>query len=649
MNVRISLRVALVLMIAACEGAPSEPTYAIFELASHQSNEFFNLPYPNNLRINADKKINLANYNENRSDLVSAYLSLVEDNLSDGFSIHPTIFFRFSKEIDPRSLKDAVFLTALDPMSKDYGKKIPIDMNFRVEESALAASNLLAIRPISGFSLLPKTSYAAFISDSVVDKLGISIQATKTFTKLLAKEVKDNYLQHAHQNYQAIRNYIEAHHLTNIVSATIFTTGDPTTMMKKARDVINRHSRPIARDLSLVNDQDELYVEFQGSYQAINFQQGEPPYLESGGNIKQNIIGEPIPARIETMRFAMSVPKGEMPQEGWPVVLYAHGTGGDYRTFIRNRTASSLANIADEENNNIAGFVVIGIDQVLHGARDDSGMDPELSFFNYLNPKAALGNVQQAAIDNYSLVYMLDDFSPQSADLPDGFKIDKNKLYFFGHSQGGITGSLFLGFEPKIKGAVLSGNGGDSTLSLTEERKDFPVKTMLEVILAEPIDPLHPILGFIQHLMDLSDPNSYARYIVNGSLLASPKALFVSEGIGDRYTPNKTAESFAVAMGVPQVNPIFEIEGLSLKGIQPITLNKDDKKSIFQGFYQYMPDFQVPEKNCSTHEDCSGYCDEGKCRLEGHFVIYTNKNALRQSRSFLATLARKGLPEIQGY
>jgi len=60
-----------------------------------------------------------------------------------------------------------------------------------------------------------------------------------------------------------------------------------------------------------------------------------------------------------------------------PIVLYAHGTGGSFHSYINDGTATRLA---------AQGLAVISIDQVLHGPRNPNG-NPELDFFNFLNPK----------------------------------------------------------------------------------------------------------------------------------------------------------------------------------------------------------------------------------------------------------------------
>ena len=75
--------------------------------------------------------------------------------------------------------------------------------------------------------------------------------------------------------------------------------------------------------------------------------------------------GKPIIQNTFDLRFSLTIPVGQtMPQEGWPVVLYAHGTGGDYLSYWRNGTASRYAD---------AGLAVVSIDPSF--ARRQTGPD----------------------------------------------------------------------------------------------------------------------------------------------------------------------------------------------------------------------------------------------------------------------------------
>src|SRR5439155_452746 len=79
-----------------------------------------------------------------------------------------------------------------------------------------------------------------------------------------------------------------------------------------------------------------------------------------------------IVQRTEHMRFSVSVPPGPTPATGWPICIYAHGTGGNVESFVEDDTAHQLAG---------EGIAVISTDQVLHGPRNPGG-DPASAFFN---------------------------------------------------------------------------------------------------------------------------------------------------------------------------------------------------------------------------------------------------------------------------
>ena len=51
---------------------------------------------------------------------------------------------------------------------------------------------------------------------------------------------------------------------------------------------------------------------------------------------------------------------------------------------------------------------MIGIDQVLHGPRDPSSSNPEITFFNLQNLEAARENVKQGAADDFQLLRLVE-------------------------------------------------------------------------------------------------------------------------------------------------------------------------------------------------------------------------------------------------
>ncbi|PIE18099.1 MAG: hypothetical protein CSA65_06625 [Proteobacteria bacterium] len=675
---RVTLGILLVALLGVlnvgCEDEIVEPSIALFTMPVSGETDLYALPYPNDLRVTPEGKIDLAQLGAGQPGLIQHYLDVVARNGLAGFSTNAGAFFRFSGPLSVASLPAtpqaslepgaSVFWINLDKSSPEYGQRVPLTFKFTAAAGHYAGENLLAVLPVHGFVLLPKTRYAVVVTEGVLNEDDVSVQADADFAPLLkADKPRDARLDKAHEVYAPLRSYIAEHNLTGVVCAAVFTTGEPTGVVEKAREVVQRLAPPTVADLVVANDYDTFY-ELRGSYEAPNFQQGDAPYSTlAEGRIERNVAGEPIVAHTETMRFAISVPKGQAPASGWPVVLYAHGTGGDYRTFLRNKVAKTLTEVKDAAGTVVSKMAVVGIDQVLHGPRAPAGTSVELAFFNFNNPDAAVANVLQGGIDNFQLLRMVKGLVLGSVPWMKGkagegtsvdfgqAKIDPQRIYFFGHSQGGLTGPSFLAAEPEIKGAVLSGAGGGAMLSLLYKSAPNKLRPLLEVALKEPVDEYHPVLNLFQQMLEPADPNNYApQFFYAPRPGVAPKHIFLSEGLIDRYTPTQTTEALAVAMRAPAVGPVFaKVLGLELRGLKASSLPTSgnvnvENGTVTAGLIQYEALSQ--NKSCTKDRECSGSCVSGRCRREGHFVMFNNAEAKRQYASFLATLARDGAPTI---
>ncbi len=674
--------VATLLLLSSCGSDPPEITKAIFDVRNKGPHELYAYPYPNDLRRRDDGSIDLAHMATalKKNDLVQRYIDVVAGGKLGGFGLGAGAFLRFSGPIDTSHLPagplestragEVVSFVNIDKRSPRYGKRVPFRVQFTQSKGTFIGANHLAVLPVTGVPLDPSTTYAVMVHEHLCDPGGAPVQPDTDFSYLLRQSLPADQaaLARAHKVYAPLRAYLADTGLTGVISAAVFTTSNPTALAGKARQVILRRPAPVARDLVVVK-QTSLHHELRGWYSAPNFQAGTVPYSQPahGGLIKVGSDGLPLVARAESMRFAITVPRGAAPASGWPVVLYSHGTGGSYRSFINSKVSDVLASVKDDQGQVISRLAVVGIDQNLHGNRSPSA-SVATTFFNFLNPAASVHNIVQSGIDNFSLLRMIMGISEES--VPWGrdlgktgnvtfaplLRFDPDRVYFMGHSQGGLTGPSFLAHEPQVKAAVLSGAGGGAMLSLLHKKKPVDIGYSLELAVGEPLSVFHPLLNLVQQMTEQGDAVNYGRmFIQNPPPRVDPKHILLTQGIRDGYTPNVTTDALALSVGVPLVEPVERkvplLEQLGPKKTSaPLAGNITASATKVTGaLLQYEPVPVTPEKACTSDSDCGtggDICYKDRCTDDGHFVVFHDPRAIRQYGRFLATLARHGYPTV---
>src|SRR5262249_40020979 len=163
----------------------------------------------------------------------------------------------------------------------------------------------------------------------------------------------------------------------------------------------------------------------------------------------------------------------------WPLVIYAHGTGGSFRSHITEGVAARLASVESTK------MAVLGIDQVGHGTRRGaSTQDPSKRFFNFVNPAAARGNVLQDAADQMALVRFAKNLTLAAGTSPTGADIRFGTLGFWGHSQGATAGAIAMPYTQGVAGALLSGEGASLIDALLYKKSPVNLAAVAPVVLA---------------------------------------------------------------------------------------------------------------------------------------------------------------------
>ncbi|MDI1477777.1 hypothetical protein [Polyangium sp. y55x31] len=630
--------------------APSSPT-------APADTSFFDHPWPSDLRLE-DGVVPLEGYpNPRIVPILSEYISLMDRKL-DGFSPAATGYLRFDGPLDPSSLpqnpgltldpRASVQLLDIDPASPEHGTRRLVSLKFRAEEGVYYPTNTLAFMPTLGFPLRPHTRYALVVTDAVRGVAGGSIAKSYELAQVLGEQSPESDAARVAKEVlaPAVAEIEKAGiERARIVHLAVFRTNDPTEELFAARDHLRANvPAPVANPTAwVVGGTWDARTEYLGVYgPSPNYQEGELPFEKpsDGGAFKYE-NGAPAVVDTFNLRFSLTVPNSPacpMPANGYPIVLYAHGTGGDFRSYVYDGTARSLAEQC---------IASMGVDQIFHGRRPGAPKDGDTSrisllFFNVNNVLAARTNSRQSALDEVQRARL---FTESKMEVPakisvtgQPIRFDGSRLTFFGHSQGGLNGPLFLASDDQARGGVLSGSSAVMAITLLQKTSPSPsiaqlVKTVFLSLRAEEegeLDLFHPALSLAQMLVDATDPLHYAqRVVLSPRDGMAPKSIYMTEGVnndgsGDSYSPTRGIEMHAIAMGLPLVMPSqWPIPELEWGGPGTVEIpasglagNLADGKAT--GVLAQWP---VPEDS------------------DGHFVVFRVTEARSQASKFLRSLS----------
>ena len=654
------------LLLASCgasTGGSSTPgvTHSIFAVPTSldvlNDKAFFDHPFPSDLRKDANGAVVFKGFpNPQGLPLLTQYVT-ASNGLLKGFSPAAAAALRFDGPLDPQTLptdptasvaNDAsVQVIDVDPTSPEHGKRHLAQIHWQASEAVYWPSNTLAVLPMLGRPLRTKTRYAVVVTNKVRTLAGGTVARAAELDEVLDQTPVTERTRAVHDLFAPAVTELKAAGIApaDIVHLTVFTTDDPTAETFAAMDdVVQNVPAPTATDWAMKEETADLTV-FEGNYgPSPNYQAGQIPFRkpENGGGF-QIENGKPKLQNTFTLRFALAVPVATacpMPAGGYPIVLYSHGTGGDYRSFIDDGTGRSLAQKC---------LATMGIDQIFHGTRPGAPAigDPQaettiqLLFFNLDNILAARTSNRQSAID---VVQQARLFTQTKVKVPaataktaQDITFDGTKVMFFGHSQGGLNGPLFLAGSDLARGAVLSGAGSDLALNLLEKTKPVDVAAAFRLLVglsdsdsAAELNLFHPVMTLVQSIVDSADPLEYggtiARFPRTGF---APKSIYQTEGVGpdgvgDSYAPPHGIEALSVAMGLPR----------QLPGVH----------TVVEAGWASLQDVSVPPGGLTGNLGdgrASGvlaqFVPQGKS--DGHFVVFNNPQAKAQAAGFLANLA----------
>ena len=264
----------------------------------------------------------------------------------------------------------------------------------------------------------------------------------------------------------------------------------------------------------------------------------------------------PVKTSDQTIPLLVSIPLGTKPAGGWPVVIFQHGITGSRQNMLG--VADALA---------AAGMAVVAIDLPLHGLTtsdalrlattafdsnaqerhfdmdfvnnstqqagpDGTADESGTHFINLRNLLVTRDNVRQSVAD---LIMLTKALASMDYDGDTGnTDFDISRIYFMGHSLGGIVGTVFLSLETSVQDAVLAMPGASLVKLLDGSASFGPV--IAAGLAASGVNKgtadYEAFLGAAQTVIDPADPINYADRLLTG------RGVLLFEVVGDLVVPN---------------------------------------------------------------------------------------------------------------
>jgi len=649
----------------ACGGAASgkdESARFLFKIprsSTTPSPTFFTLPFPNDIRLK-DGRIDLTGFSTFSPAAAVLPFNPIEryvDALSadtNGFAVNASVFFRFSRvpDLDTLRLREdddgvtSITVWNIDKASDRYNRRTGYTWDYRNAATNFICERHLILKPRT--ALAPSTTYAVIMRGPIKDESGADFVRDEDFDLVMRAQQPsgDPEALAAWQAYAPLRAWIAdtSQDASNIKVAAVFTTQaaeasiaalhtatDALANTLSFKDIVKCGSGQDSpcKEASAGSESrvrgcpdtpaGDAFDEYQARVTIPIWQKGTRPYEQpsNGGGIELDGSDQPISQGLEEVCATITVPKGTPPQNGWPTVLYAHGTGGDYRSVIRVGWAQRLAK-GDVSMGADVPMATIGFDGALHGPRaGQTTFSTEELVFNILNPVSARDTQLQAGADLFAIAAALGSLS--GADI----KLDASKLSLFGHSQGANAAALAAGYDPSFDAVVVTGSGALLAQSLVSKTSPIDTTAFLSVLLGGGVSrskPLNnPFLALMQTYFERSDTANTVHRIVDDPLVAvGAKHLLQIYGTKDSYSPVEVQREFAFRAVLPSISPLVD----SYDDIETVTGPvKANKMGFTAAQIQFAPgDF------------------------DGHFVGSRIDDARDSIIEFLGTAARDGVP-----
>ena len=610
------------------------------------------MPLPSDLRRQEDGSYGVTNWpNMSDNGYLEMWLETVDRRLLDGWGVSSGAFAPMTGNVNPATLPNSaaasllpdasVFMINIKEGSERRGERIPIDVSFHAEADLWAPANYIAGIPVFGFLREIDSEYALVITDKVQDMDGQRIGRSKEFHEAFVGNGDEKTESHLESLKATLA--LEDFDLGTVAGAAIFSTLDPNELLLKLATWAETLPAPTLKEPWEVREDYESYQVLVGTYEVPVIQHDERPYSRSGeGRIAWGEDGNPVIRSYQDVKLSLTIPKSPQPDNGFPLTIYMHGSGGNWYQNITRGPQEEV----EEELREAAppgtgpaewlgrrGIATVGFDFPLHGTRHNPPDQNGLMLYNILgNVEGTIENFHISAMELTILSRLLIS-TTVNADLSehlnagsaqDGIiRFDPERLTALGQSMGSTIGVAWATVDPRVKGLVFSGSGGMLVEIANTALEPLDLKPTLELLIfdGEPdIHLAHPMLHTFQSLWDLVEP------VVKGPYVSAhphpgfePRDIMMTAGFRDGYFHPRSQAALALSLGTPiaeaAVEPILA-ERLELAGRSPADYPIQNN---FDGYTSTVVSFDAPH-------------------MLGHYVVFNQEGSRHQYTCFLQSV-----------
>jgi len=625
----------------------------------------FSLPFPSDLRLKEDGTYGFRDFAALGSNRIGTLWLDAADDLKTGWGLVSAVYFWFDAPIDPTTLPTEVSSIGLDPLpsvllidvdpdSPTFKERLPIECKFTADEGTYHPANQLACLSPFGVLRRANTRYAAVLTSNLKDADGHSVRATEGF----------QYLLRGNPTTPEAAAYIETQGVLSelgisdeVVAFTVFTTHDPTARHRELYEFYKALPDPVldsTKPIELMREYDD-YIVLKAYYDVPNIQQGPLPYeTQPAGNILFDEDGNPDIQYQESIGVLITVPKMPMPEAGFPVLFYMHGSGGKALELLDRGRRDGLEGSAEPDKGpasviapyGIAGFAA---DFALHDTRFPQSPDTTgLKLYNLLgNPRAMVDNFNIAANEvslharlMKNLEIPIDELPLNPDHFPDNMvKFDGSAFTSMGHSMGSTIGTPAMTLSNEYAAYIASGAGGLYMEVALETKDPVDLAPLLRQFLRmnrnEDFDRFDIVLNTLQHVFDYADATVHAPHVqahTHPGVL--PKHIYQPVGLQDRYFSPASRASLTTAFEIPLVGDVLE----------PIAF--DYMRWVGRETAMSLPAIAQVEVDGSLY---TGAAKQFMPPYEGggHYITFDLDDAKAIYACFLKTLALRGVPEVR--